>query len=119
MGKKITVDREVTAHLPLPPASDGTQQRTKHEGGAVETIEKGKSDRKPESPSTLETWLAEIPKVKVYALEVIAELKKVQWPTRKQVRAEVITVLATVALVTAFVYGLDRIFTVLSNMLFK
>jgi preprotein translocase subunit SecE len=45
-----------------------------------------------------------------YLREVRAELKKVAWPTRPEVRKYSIVVLVTVVLVTAFVTLLDFLF---------
>ena len=114
MAKKTTVDQEVDGEAERD--AEGDQDSKRKGDGVDEALDKGKPSRKAE-PSA--SPLDKIYELRDYAKEVVAELKKVQWPTRKQVRAETITVLATVALMTAYVYGLDHIFTMLSNLMFK
>jgi preprotein translocase subunit SecE len=43
--------------------------------------------------------------------EVRQELKKVIWPTRKELATYTVVVLATVIVVTSFVFGLDVVFS--------
>jgi len=43
--------------------------------------------------------------------EVRQELSKVDWPTRKELVSYTIVVLVTVTVLTAFVFGLDTVFT--------
>ncbi len=43
--------------------------------------------------------------------EVRLELKKVQWPTRKELVAYTTVVLVTVVVLTTFVFGLDLLFS--------
>jgi preprotein translocase subunit SecE len=43
--------------------------------------------------------------------EVRQELSKVDWPTRKELISYTIVVLVTVTVLTAFVFGLDSVFT--------
>lgn len=43
--------------------------------------------------------------------EVIAEMRKVLWPTRKEVVNSTIIVLVTVVVLTGYVFGLDQLFT--------
>jgi preprotein translocase subunit SecE len=51
--------------------------------------------------------------------EVRAELRKVAWPTREEVKNYSIIVLVTVVLFTAFVAGLDFVFGKLAIWLFN
>ena len=53
-----------------------------------------------------------------YVREVRAEMRKVAWPTWAEVRKYSIVVLVTVVVVTAFVFGLDSLFGVLSSWLY-
>ena len=43
--------------------------------------------------------------------EVRLELKKVDWPTRRELVSYSIVVLVTVTVLTAYVFGLDSVFT--------
>jgi preprotein translocase subunit SecE len=43
--------------------------------------------------------------------EVRQELSKVDWPTRRELVSYTIVVLVTVTVLTAFVFGLDSLFT--------
>jgi preprotein translocase subunit SecE len=43
--------------------------------------------------------------------EVRQELRKVDWPTRKELITYTVVVLATITVVTAYVAGLDYVFT--------
>ena len=122
MAKKTTVDQQgVADDLRKAQVADGGSERSRSKGsGAVdEALEKGRPDRKPAAPGGLANLAAEIPKIRAYAQEVLAELKKVQWPGQKQVRAEVTTVVVTVVILTGAVYGMDRLFSYLSNLIFK
>ncbi len=49
--------------------------------------------------------------VRQFLKEVRQELKKVIWPTRKELVTYTIVVLATVIVVTSFVFGLDVLFS--------
>jgi preprotein translocase subunit SecE len=42
--------------------------------------------------------------------EVRQELKKVDWPTRKELVTYTIVVLVTITVITAYVFGLDSVF---------
>jgi preprotein translocase subunit SecE len=44
-----------------------------------------------------------------YLSEVRAELKKVAWPTKKEVTNSTIVVLVAVVFMTAFIFGLDYV----------
>lgn len=49
--------------------------------------------------------------VRTFLREVRVEMKKVQWPTRKEAVSYTIVVLVTVAAMTIFVYALDTFFS--------
>jgi preprotein translocase subunit SecE len=50
-------------------------------------------------------------KPRQFVREVIAELKKVAWPTRQEVVAYSIVVLVSVVVVGALIFGMDYVFT--------
>ena len=49
--------------------------------------------------------------VRQFLKEVRLELKKVDWPTRKELTSYTIVVLATLSVTTAYVAGLDFVFS--------
>ena len=55
---------------------------------------------------------------KIFTRETIQELKKVQWPTRRQVGVETLVVFSTVAFVTLTVTLFDWILSFLTNGFF-
>ena len=56
--------------------------------------------------------------VRQFLREVRLELKKVDWPTRKELISYSIVVLVTITVLTAFVAGVDYLFsTLLTNLL--
>lgn len=121
MAKKTTVDEDRAGERPEALDADSAQDKGKNKGSGTveEALGKEKVEKRQEPSPGFSNPLAELPKLRAYIQEVLAELKKVQWPTRKQVRAEVLTVISTVFLMTMFVYSMDYGFTVLSNMIFK
>jgi preprotein translocase subunit SecE len=54
----------------------------------------------------------------VYLREVRDEMRKVAWPKWPEVRRFSLIVLVTVVLYTAFIFGLDSLFGVLSGWLY-
>lgn len=53
-----------------------------------------------------------------FAKDTLNELKKVQWPTRRQVTLETVVVLTTVTVVTITVTVFDWVLTLATNWLF-
>jgi preprotein translocase subunit SecE len=49
--------------------------------------------------------------VRQFLKEVRQELRKVAWPTRRELVSYTIVVLVTVVVMTSFVFGLDYVFT--------
>jgi preprotein translocase subunit SecE len=54
-----------------------------------------------------------------YIKEVRAEGAKVSWPTRKEVQAATGVVLVTVAILSVFIWGIDRIYLFLLGLLLR
>ena len=82
-----------------PTDEDGTKTRSKSEQG----IATPKRVRQEKRPGLLSRFAR-------FVREVIAELRKVIWPTRRQQLTYTIVVLVFVAVVVAFVSGLDLLF---------
>ena len=58
-------------------------------------------------------------KIQAYLEEVLAEMKKVNWPKRKElVSSSVITLMATVAL-SLFIFGADRVITQILDIIYS
>jgi len=51
--------------------------------------------------------------------EVIAELKKVTWPSRRETMKLTVVVIAISVIVGAFIGGLDSLFLKITTLLFK
>lgn len=49
-------------------------------------------------------------KPRQFVREVIAELKKVAWPTRQEVFAYSVVVLVSVVIITTLIFGMDFVF---------
>ena len=57
-------------------------------------------------------------KIQAYLEEVLAEMRKVNWPKRKElVSNSVITLLATVVL-SLFIFGADRVITLILDIIY-
>ncbi len=58
-------------------------------------------------------------KIQAYLEEVLVEMKKVNWPKRKElVSSSVITLMATVAL-SLFIFGADRVITQILDIIYS
>lgn len=77
-------------------ASKGTTEKK----GKPTPARDGKAERRPPLYARLVRFLR----------EVVAELRKVIWPTRKQMITYTSVVLVFLAVMTAFVFGLDYVF---------
>lgn len=82
-----------------PTDATGPQTRSKQDQG----IATPKRDRQEKQPGLISRFAR-------FVREVIAELRKVIWPTRKQQITYTVVVLVFVAVVVAFVSGLDVLF---------
>ena len=57
-------------------------------------------------------------KIQAYLEEVLAEMRKVNWPKRKElISNSVITLLATVVL-SLFIFGADRVITLILDIIY-
>lgn len=59
-----------------------------------------------------------IGKIKKFVGEVNAEMKKVSWPTREQLKESTIVVVVVTAIVTAFVFVIDQIMSLIMESIF-
>lgn len=74
-------------------------------------VENSATDRPTKQPS----WFG---KLMLFIQQVIAELKKVTTPTRKELINYTLVVLGFVVVMMAFVWGMDRIFSWLVLLVF-
>ncbi len=59
-----------------------------------------------------------IASIKNITAEVVKEMKKVSWPTRKQLYESTVVVITTCAILTVFVYLIDLGMTVFNRLIF-
>jgi preprotein translocase subunit SecE len=81
--------------------SGGTAIRTRPKAGADDTAAKSKKDT---------TKVGLFGRIGRFIREVIAELRKVIWPTRKELLTYTTVVIVFVAVITAIVVGMDYVF---------
>ncbi|MGE5480329.1 MAG: preprotein translocase subunit SecE [Chloroflexota bacterium] len=59
-----------------------------------------------------------IEKTKQFYEDVVAEMKKVSWPTKEQLRESTMVVIVVSAIITAFVFGVDQIMNFAIELIF-
>ena len=59
-----------------------------------------------------------IGKIKKFVGEVNAEMKKVSWPTREQLKESTIVVVVVTAIITAFIFVVDQIMSLIMDSIF-
>ncbi len=59
-----------------------------------------------------------VAQIKKFTNEVTAELKKVSWPTRQQLKESTIVVLVVTALITLFTFIVDEVMAVVMKQIF-
>ena len=67
--------------------------------------------RSPRQAAVAASNKKERTKPRQFGKEVVAELKKVAWPTREEVIAYSIVVLVSVVVIGAVIFGMDFVFT--------
>ncbi|HEV3472651.1 MAG TPA: preprotein translocase subunit SecE, partial [Actinomycetota bacterium] len=74
---------------------------------------KKEQERKATAPRPTPAAPANRPRTKPreFVKEVIAELRKVAWPSRQEVIAYSIVVLVSVIVIAAMIFGMDYVFT--------
>lgn len=60
-----------------------------------------------------------IKKIKNFASDVVAEMKKVSWPTKEQLRESTIVVIVVTIIITAITWLFDTVFTKIITALFS
>ncbi len=60
-----------------------------------------------------------IKKIKNFASDVVAEMKKVSWPTKEQLRESTIVVIIVTIIITAITWLFDTVFTKLISAIFS
>lgn len=57
-------------------------------------------------------------KIKKFANEVVAEMKKVSWPSKEQLRESTIVVIVVTGIMTVFTFIVDEIMTLIVKSIF-
>ncbi|MDT3739999.1 MAG: preprotein translocase subunit SecE [Candidatus Kapabacteria bacterium] len=57
-------------------------------------------------------------KIKKFANEVVAEMKKVSWPSKEQLRESTVVVIVVTGFLTAFTFIVDEIMTLIVKSIF-
>lgn len=58
-------------------------------------------------------------KIKAFLLDVKKEMNKVSWPTQEELRDNTIVVIVFSLILSAFIYGVDRIYSVILKAIYQ
>jgi len=97
-GKRVARGSSGGARVSVAKDSDSASARR---SGSVTEVDASSGDKKPENI---------FKRLRRYFREVIAELRKVIWPNRKQLTTYTIVVVVFVTVMTAFIFGMDLAF---------
>jgi preprotein translocase subunit SecE len=89
------------------------QQRTTDQAERLQQLRKQQATRRTQavrSAATGRTRRRGLRGIGTFGGEVMAELRKVNWPDRKTVFAYTVVVLVAVSAITLFIFGLDFLF---------
>lgn len=56
--------------------------------------------------------------IKKFANEVVAEMKKVSWPSKEQLRESTVVVIVVTGIITAFTFVVDELMTLIVKSIF-
>lgn len=59
-----------------------------------------------------------VAKIKKFVNEVVAEMKKVSWPTKEQLKESTYVVIGVTLIITLFVFIIDQAFTAIMKAIF-
>lgn len=57
-------------------------------------------------------------KIKKFVNEVVAEMKKVSWPSKEQLRESTVVVIVVTGIITLFTFIIDEIMTLIIKTIF-
>jgi preprotein translocase subunit SecE len=60
-----------------------------------------------------------IGKIKEFSSNVVAEMKKVSWPTKEQLKESTVVVLVVCAVITSFITAIDQVMSAVITWVFK
>ncbi len=107
---------------PTPPPPGGSRtpakRRTTQAPPSPRPAPQGGGRRKPDKAGSVTKAVVQQRRGSRFVNEVIAELKKVSWPTRTQLAQSTAVVLVVVAIVSIYLSLLDTVFKRLVNALF-
>ena len=104
-----------------PPSGSRTPAKRRSAGGPPNprpTPQGGGGRRKPDKAGTVTKAVVQQRRGSRFMREVIAELKKVSWPTRTQLAQSTAVVIVVVAIVSIYLAVLDAVFRRLVDTLF-
>ena len=82
---------------------------------ASDKADKAKKDKKSEKKSKPGVFA----RIGKWLKDMKSELKKVQWPTRKQTVNNTLIVIAVTLIAAVFIYGIDTVFGRLFQLIYK
>jgi len=85
------------------------QQRTTDQGQRLQQLRKQQASRQQQAVGRVATG-GRRRSIRTFGSEVMAELRKVNWPDRKTVLGYTVVVLVSVSVITAIIFGLDYLF---------
>ncbi|MBX3044497.1 MAG: preprotein translocase subunit SecE [Candidatus Kapabacteria bacterium] len=59
-----------------------------------------------------------VAKIKKFVNEVVAEMKKVSWPSKEQLRESTVVVIVVTGIITLFTFIIDEIMTLIVKSIF-
>ena len=87
------------------------QQRTTDQAARLQQLRKQQLERQRAGRDGQQaTRRSRLRGVGSFGSEVVAELRKVNWPDRRTVAAYTVVVLVAVSVITAIIFGLDTLF---------
>lgn len=109
-GEKAGVKRSrpVEGGRPKAPKAPKVKVKQGSNGAPVERARKGAAPT-PEAPAAAVKAKGWLDSFKRYLKSVRAEFARITWPTRQELRAATIVVIATLVVVTLYLYAVDQI----------
>jgi preprotein translocase SecE subunit len=90
------------------------QQRTTDQAARLQQLRKQQNARQQTAKASRDTMVggrrARLRGFTTFGSEVVAELRKVNWPDRRTVFGYTVVVLVSVSAITAIIFGLDTLF---------
>ncbi len=112
-------DRSGDGTTPPPPGGSRTPSKRRAAGPqSPRPVPQGGGRRKPDKAGTVTKAVVQQRRGSRFVTEVIAELRKVSWPTRTVLMQSTAVVLVVVAIVSIYLAALDAVFERLVGAIF-